>query len=278
MKYKIEHVELMVINACQLSCKACATFSDLKHHGYVSWKNGRKDLAQWLARIDPECVGLMGGEPLMNPEIKEWIKGIREMSPSSQIRLPTNGLLLKKQLDVVDLLHSLGNCVLKISYHTDNRDMRDTVRQILTRYDFRPVTEFGINRWSTENNFKFQINSPKTFLKSFKNDYTNMMPHDSNPVDAFDICVAQRCAFLYRNKLFKCSTAGLTPELHYRFGSPNAKSWKDYLDTGLAVECADEDIKNFVSNFGKPHKICRQCPSARDTGSLIDHQSTVAFK
>jgi len=278
MKHKIEHIELMVINACQLSCTACATFSDLKHSGYVRWNDGKKELEQWLTRLDPECIGLMGGEPLMNPEIKQWINGIRDMSPDSQIRLPTNGLLLKKHMDIVDLLHSIGNCVLKISYHTDSKDMRNIVRQILTSYDFRPVTEYGINRWSTENNFKFQINSPKTFLKSFKNDYPNMMPHNNEPVDAFDICVAQRCPFLYKNKLFKCSTAGLTPEIHSRFGSPNAESWQNYLDTGLAVNCADSEIKSFIANFGKPHKICRQCPSAKDTGSIIDHQTSVIFK
>lgn len=278
MKHKIEHVEFMIINSCQLSCSACATFSDLKHSGYATWEEDKKDLVVWLQRLEPECVGLMGGEPFMNPDILNWITGLRKLLPNSQIRVPTNGLLLEKKLDIVDKMHDLGNCVLKISYHTDSQGLRKTIKQILNRYDFKPVTEFGINRWSTQNNFKFQINSPSTFLKSFLNDYKNMLPHDNNPAESFNICVAQRCAFLYKNKLFKCSTAGLTPDIHQRFGSPNLEKWKPFLNTGLSHDCSEEELSKFVKNFGKPNKICAQCPTNKDTESLIDHRATVAFK
>ena len=278
MKHKLEHIELMVINSCQLACKACATFSDLKHSGYVTWEQGKEQLLPWIERIDLECVGIMGGEPLMNPELTQWLVGLRKLLPNTQIRLPTNGLLLHKHMDLVDLMNDIGNCILKISYHVDNTTLRRIVKQIINSYDFRPVTEYGINRWSTPNNFKFQINNPTTFLQSFKNDYTNMAPHDSNPKDAFNICVCQRCAFLHDNKLFKCSIAGLTPELHRRFHEPNKEEWTPYLNTGLSVDCSESALESFVRNFGNPHAMCRQCPTEKDTASLINHKKTVEFK
>ena len=252
MKHRLEHVELMVINSCQLSCKACATFSDLKHSGYVTWEQGKQQLLPWLKRLDLECVGIMGGEPLMNPELKKWLVGLRELLPNAQIRLPTNGLLLHKHMDLVDLMNDIGNCTLKISYHVDNTTLRRIVKQIIGAYDFSPVTEYGINRWSTPHDFKFQINNPTKFLQSYKNDYVNMEPHDSNPKDAFDICVCQRCAFMHDDKLFKCSIAGLTPLLHKRFNEPNKEAWAPYLDTGLSVDCTDSELESFVRNFGNP--------------------------
>ena len=278
MIHKLEHLELMAINSCQLSCKACATFSDLKHSGYVTWEQGKAELLPWLDRLDLECVGIMGGEPLMNPRIKDWLIGLRDLMPDTQIRLPTNGLLLYKHMDLVALMNEIGNCVLKISYHIDDRTLRATIKDIIRKYDFRPVTEFGINRWSTKNNFKFQINSPEKFLKSFRNEYTNMQPHDSDPKEAFEVCVCQRCAFLHHGQLFKCSIAGLTPELHKRFNSPNKDMWQPYLNTGLTIDCSEKDLKNFVRNFGSPHSICRQCPTEQDKDSVIDHKNTIMIK
>jgi len=278
MIHKLEHVELMVINSCQLSCRACATFSDLKHSGYVTWKEGKTQLLPWLERLDLECVGIMGGEPLINPELKEWLTGLRELLPNTQIRLPTNGLLLHKHMDLVDLMNDIGNCILKISYHVDNTTLRRVVKHIIGAYDFRPVTEYGINRWSTPNDFKFQINNPTKFLKSYKNDYHDMEPHDSDPKDAFGICVCQRCAFLHDGKLFKCSIAGLTPVLHSRFGEPNKEAWTPYLDSGLSVDCSEDDLESFIQNFGRPHDICRQCPTSSDINSLIDHKNSIKFK
>ena len=278
MKHALEHVEIMAINACQLSCKACATFSDLKHSGYVTWEQGKQQLLPWIERLDLECVGIMGGEPLMNPDLKQWLAGLRQLLPNTQIRLPTNGLLLHRHLDLVDLMNDLGNCILKISYHIDNTTLRRMIKQIITTYDFRPVTEYGINRWSTPNNFKFQINNPTKFLQSYKNDYENMEPHDSNPSEAFDICVCQRCAFLHDGNLFKCSIAGLTPELHRRFHEPNKEAWKPYLNTGLSVDCSDVELDNFVKNFGKPHAMCRQCPTDSDATSIVDHKDSIKFK
>ena len=112
MKHKLEHVELMIINSCQLACKSCATFSDIKHSGYVTWEQGKKQLVPWLKRLDLECIGIMGGEPFMNPDLKNWLHGLRELLPNTQIRLPTNGLLLHKHMDVVDYMNDIGNCIL----------------------------------------------------------------------------------------------------------------------------------------------------------------------
>lgn len=278
MKLPIEHLEIMVINACQLSCHGCATFSDLRHSGYVPWDQGKEEILPWLERLDPECIGVMGGEPLMNPDLENWIRGLRKILPNTQIRIPTNGFLLEKNWHLVDLLHDIGNTVLKISYHMESDQLKNISKKIINSYDLEPVTEYGINRWSTKDNFKFQINRPSTFLKSYVGDYGNMMPHDNDPREAFDICVAQRCPFIYKGLLYKCSTTGLTPELLSRYGRDGVPEWQPYINTGLSSDCGQSQLEKFVNNFGKPHKVCRQCPSSKDRSSLIDHQNLVEFK
>ena len=277
-KNYIEYLEIQFIHACNLACRGCATFSELKHSGYTSWKEMKNDLVPWLERLQPECIGVMGGEPFMNPQLEEVILGLRELLPNTQIRVPTNGLLLLKKYHIVELLNDIGNSILKISYHIDDPIIHKAIKKIMNDFIFKPVTEFGINRWSTDNDFKFQINTPTTFSKSFIGDYDNMKPHNNAPADAFEICVAKRCPFLFNGRLYKCSTVGLTPWILEKHNNPNQKLWEPYLDKGLGVDCTDFELKKFLNNFGKPHAICRQCPSKFDTDSLIEHRKFVVKK
>ena len=278
MKLSLDFLEVMVMRTCNLSCNGCTTFSDLTYKGFTSWDTGKSWIEPWLDRIDIKAIGVMGGEPLINPEIRQWITGIRELLPNAQIRFVTNGLLLEKNWDIVSLLDKVGNSVLKISYHVNNPLLDNTIERIFNSYNWEPITEFGIDRYKNQNGTRFQIAKPTKFLKTFRNDYNNMMPHNNNPADAFDICVQQRCPLLYKGKIYKCGTLGLTPELIERMGNPNYEQWEKFIDSGLNTSCNEKDLDLFLKNFGKPHRFCAQCPSVVDNASIVDHLSTVEYK
>lgn len=268
----------MIIRPCNLSCQGCTTFSDLTWAGYTTWEQGKSEIEPWLARLKFESWGVMGGEPLMNPDLKNWLKGIRDLMPETQIRVVTNGLLLNKHRWIVDLLHELGNSTLKISYHLPDSQLDQEIEFIQKRFAWKPVTEYGINRWLTDNEYRFQIARPDKFLRTFRGSYDNMMPHNNAPNEAFEICVQKRCPMMFKGRIYKCGTAGLTPDLLERFNYPNKEMWEPFIDAGLAPNCSDDDLARFVQNFGKPHKICRQCPTNKDIESLIDHTITVKRK
>jgi len=279
VKQKLEFVEIMMINSCNLSCKGCTTFSDLKHQGSrINWSTAKQWIEDWSERLEFEGIGLIGGEPLLHPEVREYLIGMRKLLPNTQIRFVTNGLLLDKHWDVVELLNSLGNAVLKISYHVDSKKLDDIIQRVFDSYKWREVNEYGIDRWKNEQDFTFQVSSTDTFLKTYKGEYENMMPHDSNPKEAFEICVQKRCPMILDNTLYKCGTVGLTPPLLNRFGNPNIELWEQYIDDGLKPDCENKDLEMFVNNFGKPHSICRQCPTKNDVQSFVEHFPTVEFK
>ena len=277
-KPSLEFLEIMLTSACNLSCHGCTTFSDLPHQGYVTWSQGKNWLESWIPRLDIQAVGIIGGEPLINPHLRDYITGIRELLPLAQIRMVTNGLLLHKQFDIVDLLDSVGNAVLKISYHIDDTQLDHTIDKIMQSREWAPINEFGIDRWVSPTGFRFQIARPEKFLKTFRNNYDNMMPHNNHPSDAFDLCVQKRCPMLLDGKLWKCGTLALTPKILDKMGQPNLQSWLPYLDPGLTPDCDDTELNKFVNNFGKPHARCAQCPTVNDLDSLFDHKSTVIFK
>lgn len=279
IKPVLPFLELMIINACNLSCQGCTTFSDLKHKGSIRWSTGKQWLEPWTDRLDLQAIGLMGGEPLMNPDLENWLYGIRELLPNAQIRFVTNGTLLHKHWKIFDILRDLGNTVFKISYHTQSESLDQCIDRIFENYEWEPVTEFGINRFKEKNrDFRFQLARPEYFFKTFIGPYEDMQPHNNNPSDAFDMCVQQKCPLLYNGKIFKCGTLGLTPDILSRFNHPNSTQWEKFIDTGLDPQCKISEIEKFVANFGKPHRMCGQCPSKKDSSSIILHKETVTFK
>jgi len=271
-------LEIMIIRACNLSCQGCTTFSDLTHTGYVNWQQGQQWLVPWAKKINIEAVGLMGGEPLINPQLADWLIGIRTLLPDAQIRFVTNGLLLDRHWHIVELLQQLGNTVLKISHHIDDARITNVIDRIFSTWQWTPVEEFGISRWQRADNLRFQIARPLRFIKTFRGDYPDIMPHANTPADAFRICVQQRCPLLYKGNLFKCGTLGLTPDLLERFNWPNQELWQPYMTPGLSPESDPSLVEEFVKNFGRPHTVCAQCPSDSDLTSMVDHTKTVTFK
>ena len=107
MKPNLPFLEVMMLRSCNLSCRGCTTFSDLKHQGdYSDWETNRQWLIDWSRRLNIEAIGLMGGEPLIHPRIRDWLLGMRETLPRAQIRFVTNGLLL-------DFTHQFFNHVFQ---------------------------------------------------------------------------------------------------------------------------------------------------------------------
>jgi len=274
-KPTLPFVETMITQVCNLSCLGCTNYSDLQHEGYVTWNEGKRQIEAWLDRIDILDFGILGGEPTINPEVNEWILGLREILPNAQIRFTTNGILLGKKFNIVQNLMDIGNCVFKIVFHKPNSELEEVVSRIFKSYEWQPVTEYGIQRWRTGNNVRLHIKRPDVFWKTFKGDYQNMLPHDSNPADAFEICCQQTCPLLYNGRIYKCSTSGLLKDTLERFGYPNQAEWSPYLTNGIGADCTDAELTEFLDNFGKPNQLCGMCPTTSDTQSKIIHLENV---
>lgn len=269
-------VEMMATQTCNLSCSGCTNYSDVVHKGWVPWKYAKSQIVPWLERVNIPDFGILGGEPLLNPEIRQWILGVRDLLPNAQIRFTTNGLLLAQNLDIVDLAAEVGNIVFKIGVHVMDPDLENTIQYIMDRFSWQPVTEYGINRFETGNRFRFQISRPDTFWKTFQGPYTNMQPHNNDPAAAFAVCCQQTCPLLYQGRIYKCSTVGLLRDTLTKFGNPNPELWQPFLSDGIAADCSDEDLDKFLSNFGRPNALCRQCPSSQNSSSKILHLSNVS--
>ena len=135
MVIKLPFLETMITQVCNLSCHGCTNYSDLSHKGYVTWEAGRQQLLPWLEKISIDDFGIMGGEPLINPEVSKWLLGVRNLLPASQIRFTTNGELLHKHFEILNLSHDIGNVVFKITVHRNSSELEEIIKKIFKTYN-----------------------------------------------------------------------------------------------------------------------------------------------
>lgn len=97
-KPDLSYYETHIADHCNLNCRGCTHYSNLAAPRFADLDGYRKDLDA-LRKLywNVTNIRLMGGEPLLNPELPEFIKATRLAFPAANIGVVTNGLLIEKQ-------------------------------------------------------------------------------------------------------------------------------------------------------------------------------------
>ena len=95
------YLETHVADTCNLKCRGCMHFSNIAiHPNYPDLQKFEQDfkrLSELFRNIF--IIRLMGGEPLLNPELGSYIRIARQYFPAAELRIVTNGLLIPRQPD-----------------------------------------------------------------------------------------------------------------------------------------------------------------------------------
>ena len=93
-------LDVQVCDHCNLRCAGCLHFAPLAPERFLDLGEYERDLRR-LAAIEGfggyfESIVLMGGEPLLHPQVADVVSVTRAILPDENITLCTNGLLLKR--------------------------------------------------------------------------------------------------------------------------------------------------------------------------------------
>ena len=93
--------EVALAEHCNLNCVGCNHFSPLAPPSFPNLEEFTRDFKRMshLFGDRTQQVKLLGGEPLLNPDINRYLRVARECFPQSEIMIITNGLLLPKMGD-----------------------------------------------------------------------------------------------------------------------------------------------------------------------------------
>lgn len=96
-KLRIRSLEFFLINTCNLRCRHCSASSPFLTQTDLPDLDGfRQDLAALAAVMECGQLKLLGGEPLLNRRIGDYLQAARESGMFRRLRVTTNGLLLHK--------------------------------------------------------------------------------------------------------------------------------------------------------------------------------------
>jgi len=228
--------ETHLADHCNLNCIGCDHFSPLAEEKFTDIKVFSRDFERLSYLLNGEAgeIHLLGGEPLLHPEVSEFCKVARKNFPYAGIDIITNGILLPKMNK--EFWRILNAERIKIS-----------------------VTKYPINL-----DYKNIINlAEKNGVEiSFMNDVARTMVHNKcdlkglqDPRDSFIDCWrANKCIFLSDGKLFPCTFAGNIEHFNDFFSASVKVSDKDFIDIYKAESA--EEILTFLSN---PIPFCRYC-------------------
>ena len=99
-KPTLNYFNVNLVEHCNLNCKYCDHFAPLAEEKYTDIKSLEKDLKRMSSLLNINSVGLMGGEPLLHPNLVEILKMSRAVLKNTKLTIFTNGILLPKMDDL----------------------------------------------------------------------------------------------------------------------------------------------------------------------------------
>jgi len=201
----------------------------------------------WNTKIRPARIRILGGEPLLHPDLESILYETRSHWQEAHIELITNGLLLPKMNPALFSALKEIEGHIALSKHFDdphfNMMFEDGV-QVLREQEIEPRL----------------MQSHWFWMKCYHlNEQGGAVPYHSDPEKAWRICgVKNICTTLLDNCLYRCPQLGCYAHA-VKKGFVPFEDWKVVLDyKPLTPSCSPGEIKAFMN--GGACEQCCVCP------------------
>ena len=233
-KPRLDYMETEITRVCNLNCRGCADFINIAcgEERYYALERFRADLTRMKELFwGIGKIRLMGGEPLLNPDLASYAEAAREIFPDCDLRIVTNGLLLPRlSPETLSRIKKAGGG-FDISDYPPTHKMKKELAALLR--------EAGVDcNFSVPMRFFF-----RTLLGA---------PAD-DPAPAFRNCIFTHCHMMGDGRLAPCSYAFCAYRFNRRFGSVFPE------DDGFDLSDPALDGWDIIKAFGRPHDFCRCC-------------------
>ena len=230
-------LEYHIAEHCNMNCKNCFHFSSLvKMESFPSLEQFKRDIVR-LSEVfeNIKTIRLMGGEPLLNKELPQFIYEARKAFPKANIHLLSNGMLYKKLEG--ELLDAIKECAVSINV--------SLYKPMISKRD-------EMARYFTENGIKHWISDPILHFAKYIN-----IEGTSNPKKAVRQCPASRCVFLSDGHIARCPLPF------------NIKHFNEFFNQSINMEQELIDIHaSGLDGFELKQKLNNPMQSCRFCGKL----------
>ncbi|WP_020003378.1 radical SAM protein [Brachyspira innocens] len=234
----IDFIDIDIVRHCNLNCYSCNHFSQLAKQEYYNIEIFENDIKR-LYELSNGLIKkfhILGGEPLLNKNCKDYFYLVRKYFKNSSIWLITNGILLPKQDESFWLSCQENNVEIHPTKYPIKIDW-DNIKRICSNYNV--ILSF----FNDENVLKESV---KTILN---------LDGTSNIFDNFTNCyLANNCLNLSDGKLFTCGLPANINAFNSYFSMNIKVTEHDYIDIYKA-----KDYNEILQFLAKPMPFCRYC-------------------
>ncbi len=238
-KPRLEYLEYHISFHCNLNCKGCSHFSNLVNEP----RFGDYDrFCQDLIRLRELFWGigkirLMGGEPVLNPELPKFVYAAREAFPDADIRVVSNALMIRKEQ--TELFRAMRECAVyfDVSMYSPTAAVAPHIAEICK-----------------EEQVVFTVTPPVREFAAGMN-----LTGDSNPAASFRTCAARHCVYLCDGKISACAMPQLIGIYNEAYRTDITSGNRDVIDL---YEPGLKGI-DLIEHLKQPMEICRYCDVSR---------------
>jgi len=241
-------IDVHVADHCNLRCRGCVHFAPIAEPCLLDLDAYERDLAAFAAipGIEDYIRGLylMGGEPLLHPQLPEVIRMSRAHLPKAGITLSSNGLLLKRMDE--SFWRAMREC-----------DIRLYLSPYPIKVDYSALLELAESHGVSATTAGDATGSDRGKEVFFHLAIDSTGSQD--PVAAYNRCPFGGCNMqLARGRLWPCQVAAHHAPLNERFDLGLRAQPEDSLALG-GISSTDQidDLRH------RPHPMCRYCANDR---------------
>jgi len=237
---RVEAFELHVVEHCNLRCANCCNLSPFVDPHVLSVETVAEHCAEMAKVLHADVFKIMGGEPLLHPDLPGLLKAIRASGIGDAVRLFTNGLLLPSMPDA--FWAALDQLTIS------NYQSAPVKASTLALVDGK-AREYG-----------FVVNTKPVDRFS-----QVLSPHYEASAEevqrVYDACwLRHRCLIARRGRFYKCTRAAYAAEFHARIGREPPPADFSLADDGieLAAPRLGERLLTYL-NTRRPLASCHYC-------------------
>lgn len=231
-KPRLLYYEYHVTHHCNLKCKGCGHLSNLVDPEYGNLEKYLQDINRlkelfWGVNV----IRLMGGEPLLNENLSQFIIETRKVFPDTDIRVVTNGLLIPVTRDIVFETMSKNAVGFDITQYVPTSQIKEKIEikclEKDVQYKFSPLITKFLRR---------------KFIKG-------------NRAANYQTCISPTCHFLMDGKISVCGI----PILYEKFSDKIKHKFPITKEDVLDIY--DDKLNGFVINdfLSRSIPVCEYC-------------------
>lgn len=226
----LPYLEVHVTEHCNMNCKGCGHFSCIAEEEYADIEQYKKDIKRISELFYVDRFRLMGGEPLLNKDVCQFLDIARSTLKNSCIYLVTNAILLPAMDETFWATMKRNNINLDITLYPIMFDKEVSIIELCLKH--------GIT---------LNLSKTQKFFK--RDDFTG----SQNYVESYNACKYKHCRFISNGEISTCAYPFVIRHFNKYFGYDIKPSGTiNIYEKGI-------NAKKILEFLNAPIEMCKYC-------------------